>query len=166
MWTNPPTEARILWVEDEPHTLKFEACLLQERGVSVRWATTIAEATAAVGEERYDLIVLDCMLSPAASDERPIEAGVRFLETIRDGSTPRGPNDKDIPVLVLTAVPNRSILSSLSELGVVRTVAKPAFAEEICDAIGGVLKDTNQEPETAQQDLPADAEDRAGEERR
>jgi CheY-like chemotaxis protein len=139
----------VLWVEDQVYTLTFVETLLRERGVAVKWSATISEATDALEKEDYDLIVLDCMLAPGKSDEKPIEAGVNFLQRIRDGKIPSRAFDRAIPVLVLTGVANRDILEALSKLGATQVITKPAFSEKICDAICQILWTKNDKIETA-----------------
>ena len=78
--------ARILLVEDDEDIQKINTIYLTQQGYGVATAGTIAEATAAVRNERFDLIVLDVQL--------PDGSGLDFCEKIRQNTI--------IPIIFLT----------------------------------------------------------------
>ncbi len=60
---------RILLVEDHPDTADALAELLRTRGHVVRIATTVAQALAAAGEERFDLVLSDLGLPDGSGQD-------------------------------------------------------------------------------------------------
>lgn len=143
MPTEESRRRQVLWVDDEPHTMECEEVLLVERGVSITWATSIAQATRELQHGEYDLLVLDCMLPSDGADVSPAMAGLEFLRTLR--SQAGGPRSKrSIPAIVFTAVTEHSILSHMSAQGVECIIIKPEFPEQVCKVILAALE--NSEP--------------------
>ena len=79
---------RLLFVEDDPHIVRFVARGLQEQSYAVDVATTGAEALYQVEINDYDLVVLDVMI--------PGKNGFEVCRAIRSLG-------KRMPVLMLTA---------------------------------------------------------------
>lgn len=85
---------RILLVEDEPASAAVMQALLEEEGLEVDAAATLAEARVHLSERRYGALVLDLRL--------PDGDGVELLRELRRGEA--GP---PMPILVVSGDPGR-----------------------------------------------------------
>ena len=117
--------ARILVVDDEPYITDLLAAALRFEGFEVEVAATAAEALAAAGSRRHDLVLLDVML--------PDLDGTEVCRRIRaDGL--------ETPVLFLTArVATEDKVAGLM-VGGDDYVTKPFSLEELVARIHAVLR--------------------------
>ena len=81
-------KANILLVEDEEHLHEALKMNLEMEGYEITSAFTGTEALKAIGNEYFDLIVLDIML--------PEVDGISITETVRV-------NNNEVPILILSA---------------------------------------------------------------
>ena len=129
-------EARLLVVDDEPNIRELLSASLRFVGFRVTSAATGAEALAAVGRERPDLVVLDVML--------PDMDGFAVVRRLREEAGPpyaRG-GDDHIPVLFLTARDGVEDKISGLTAGGDDYVTKPFSLEELIARIRAVLRRT------------------------
>lgn len=81
---------RILVVDDEPHIRRVLEAILGSKGYQVMMASDGMEGLDELGQEAFDLVILDLMM-PGAS-------GLEILAKIRSN-----PHRSETPVIILTA---------------------------------------------------------------
>ena len=104
--------ARILIVDDDPFIKLSVEKYLRSFGHEVFTAENGQEGLALVKEHSPDLILLDLMM--------PVMDGVTFLDKLRNEL-----GQKDVPVIALTAVAQRSSVMNVLRYGVKDYVTKP-----------------------------------------
>ena len=125
-------KAKIMVVEDDFDEAKLIKMALEGEGYEAVCAFNGREALEKVGPEKPDLIVLDIMM--------PEMDGFAFCAKLRSS-----PENKDIPVVLLTAVAKHIHESKYPLDGVIRAEAdeyleKPIRPEELLDTISRLLK--------------------------
>ena len=117
-------KARILLVEDEERLARFVELELLHEGYQVDKSGNGREALTKALENHYDLILLDIMLP-----------GLNGLEVLR-----RLLNEKEVPVILLTA--RDAVMDKVSGLdaGAVDYITKPFAIEELLARIRVALK--------------------------
>nr|BFE88934.1 hypothetical protein GCM10020093_115350 [Planobispora longispora] len=126
--------SRILVVDDEPYLADLVATALRYEGFETAVAGTGAEALAAAGSFRPDLIVLDVML--------PDVPGTEVCRRIRTAGS-------QVPVVFLTARDATEDKIGGLRMGGDDYVTKPFSLEELIARIGAVLRRTERAgPET------------------
>lgn len=90
---------RVLIVDDNPDVRKIVSKLIQVSGFKALIAKNGVEGMEIVKEDRPDLIILDVVM--------PKESGVRMYHELKTDD-----NFKDIPVIMLSAIPKKSFLKS------------------------------------------------------
>jgi CheY-like chemotaxis protein len=98
---------RVLWVEDEPDSIRYEMLIAEQHGWHITWAGTVSGAQGLVRDTAFDLVVIDLIL-PMTDYEKSRglvdpHAGIHFIESVRE-PTRSGRTRPDVPMLVLTAV--------------------------------------------------------------
>lgn len=126
---------KILWIDDDPHTLVSARTMLQDMGFRVDWAETAAEGVRALKTAKYDLLILDCMLTPDDRTEAPLEAGVSLLRRLRQGKVGSNRGNKTTPVIAVTAIASTAVLEEIHRYGVNAVLCKPLFPEAILTAV-------------------------------
>jgi len=116
---------RVLIVEDERKVGQFIRKGLQEVGYSASWVRTAREAQDALGENPYDLVILDLGL--------PDEDGLQVLKDWRLG----GANH---PVLILSARDTTHDRINGLNLGADDYLAKPFSFEELLAHVRALLR--------------------------
>jgi len=115
--------SRILIVDDMPNSREALAKLLQNRGYETDVAGNGAEGLVRLKRNKPDLIVLDQMM--------PEVDGLTFLAGIR-----RFPKYKDLPVIMLTGLTDRSCHLKAQTLGVKECLTKSEFTgKELVDCV-------------------------------
>jgi len=122
---------RILVVDDEPDFCSIVQSQLEKSGFEVELAYNGVEGLAKVKANPPDAIVLDVMM--------PEKDGYTVCKELKESEKYR-----DIPIILLTAVASHVTSTRYSHADGMSTeaddyLAKPASAEEILDAIRGLL---------------------------
>lgn len=122
---------RILVVDDEPDFCSIVQSQLEKEGFDVELAYNGVEGIAKVKANPPDAIVLDVMM--------PEKDGYTVCKELKESEKYR-----DIPIVLLTAVASHVTSTRYSHADGMSTeaddyLAKPASAEEILDAIRGLL---------------------------
>ena len=116
----------ILIVDDERELLHALTVRLTAAGFVCDTAMNGKEGLAKVQQRRPDLIVVDLLM--------PEMDGFEMCRRLKsDAAT------TSIPVLVLTAIPERSLEERLHELGTVRVMHKPFDSMELLSAVREIL---------------------------
>ena len=118
---------RILVVDDEPDILDLTRLALTGDGFDVDIAATGDEALAQLRRSRPDLVVLDLML--------PDRPGTEICRAMR-----ADPEQRDIPVIMLTARSDEVDRVVGFELGADDYVTKPYSPRELCLRVRAVLR--------------------------
>ncbi|MBB6633237.1 response regulator transcription factor [Cohnella thailandensis] len=122
--------SRLLLVEDDESLHRGIEFTLRQEGYEVVGARRIAEAEAAVENDRFDLIVLDVQL--------PDGSGFDFCSKLRRGS--------DTPVVFLTASDSELDIVRGLDLGGDDYITKPFRLREFLSRIQAVLRRHNRNP--------------------
>ena len=103
---------RILVVDDDENILSLERTILEQKGFIVTTATGGAEALKLLGEEDFDLVLLDVMM--------PEIDGFTVCRRIKEE-----PRTKEIPVIFLTAKGGGEALAEGFESGAIMYINIP-----------------------------------------
>jgi DNA-binding response OmpR family regulator len=117
---------RVLLIEDEPNIAEAIRFVLSRDGWDVTTLTDGAEAMAAVGGVRPDIVILDLML--------PGLSGLEILEAIR-----RDPATAALPVLMLTAKGQGRDREAAERAGVSRYMTKPFSNAEMVASVRALV---------------------------
>jgi CheY-like chemotaxis protein len=97
----------VLWVEEEPSSLRYERSRVAQLGWNLTECTTVAEASKLIQNRIFDLIILDLILPKDESTLKngmvDTEAGISLLKYIRDPQR-LGKTALNVPVLVVSAI--------------------------------------------------------------
>ena len=118
---------RILVVDDDENILNLEKTILEQKGFSVTTAGGGNEALKVLGEEAFDLILLDVMM--------PEVDGFSVCRKIKND-----PRLKDIPVIFLTAKGGGEALAEGFESGAVMYINKPFTANKLLTIVNTMLE--------------------------
>lgn len=127
----PPSDAKILLVDDEPSLLDAVGYTLVREGYEVAKAETGTEALVAVRAELPDLIVLDVML--------PELDGLQVCRAIRAEST--------VPILLLSAKGEEVDRIIGLEIGADDYLAKPFAMRELLARVRAMLRRSRMVPQ-------------------
>lgn len=98
---------KVLWVEDEPSSLRYEWKLAEQQAWQITPADTVSRAKDLLNDTAFDLVVVDLILPLDDYHKQrgyvDPDAGVQLVESIRD-STRKGCTPPNVPLLVVTAV--------------------------------------------------------------
>jgi CheY-like chemotaxis protein len=118
----------VLVVEDEPDTRAFLATLLDNVGVRVHTAGSVAEAMASFEAAAPCLVVADIGM--------PGEDGFALLRRIRARGSTRG---GDVPVLALTAYAGRADRERALAAGFTAHLSKPVEPDDLIATLTGLV---------------------------
>jgi CheY-like chemotaxis protein len=118
--------AHILIAEDEPTNAQMMAFICRRAGHSVRVAGNGLRALVLLGEESFDLALVDVLM--------PELDGAGLTRMIRMNERHRG-----MPVIGVTALPGRDDHEELTRAGMDRVIGKPFHASELTRAIEEAL---------------------------
>jgi twitching motility two-component system response regulator PilH len=121
---------KILVVDDDPDVRLFTQAVLEENGFTPLMANNGEEGEQMVKKQKPDLIVLDILM--------PKESGIRLYRKLKTDK-----EFKDIPVVVLSGIAEKSFLRSqkvLTEFGGDPVPEPEAYMEKPVD--GDVLAET------------------------
>jgi CheY-like chemotaxis protein len=97
---------QVLWVEDEPASLRYERIVAEQAGWQIASADTVSKALELIRDTIFDLVVADIILPHDDFEKRrgfvDPDAGIQLLESIRDPARTSG-TPSNVPVLVVTA---------------------------------------------------------------
>ena len=125
---------KILLVEDDEEIQYVNQIILERRGYDVRLAMSLAEARAQITEDEPDIIVLDIVL--------PDGSGLDFLKELRV--------DKNIPILLLTALGTSNDVVAGLAAGGDDYLAKPYNNDEFLERVKAMLRRAERVPKTIQ----------------
>lgn len=123
--------ARVLVVEDDPPTAGAVVRALKRADYEVELAADGQLALAALGRERFDLVILDLRL--------PRVDGLDVLEALR-GRDARMRANRDVGVLIVSASAELTSRLRSFELGADDFVPKPFWTEELVARVGRRLE--------------------------
>ncbi|MBE7473871.1 MAG: DNA-binding response regulator [Anaerolineae bacterium] len=126
------SKKRILVVDDEPNIREVVELYLRRDGYEVEVVGDGAAALAAVERKRPDLIVLDLML--------PILGGIQVTRALRQG------DERDIPIIMLTAKGEEADRIAGLELGADDYLTKPFSPKELVARVKAVLRRASDKP--------------------
>jgi len=118
---------RILVVDDDENILNLERTILEQKGFEVTGAQGGAEALRLLGDNVYDLVLLDVMM--------PEVDGFTVCRRIKDD-----PRLKDVPVIFLTAKGGGEALAEGFESGAVMYINKPFTANKLLTIVNTMLE--------------------------
>jgi pilus assembly protein CpaE len=118
---------KILVVDDDIDTLRLVGLMLERQGYQIIAASTGQQALSLARVEKPDLILLDLMM--------PDIDGFETLRRLR--SLPAG---QDLPVVVVTAMPDPDIDQRVARAGGNATLRKPVDFDTLAAAIDGHLR--------------------------
>ena len=128
----PTSNKTILLVEDDVTLARILGSKLEMAGHQVNQARTGTEALSALKTAVPDLVILDLLL--------PEYSGLEVLEQIRTGL-----NLPDLPVIVLTVLPEEAAYIKARELGAVDYIIKTERTpEQICILVNLILKEEDE----------------------
>ena len=126
---------KVLVVDDDPDVRLFTVTVLEQHGYTPLEATNGEEGKQMIKEDRPDLVILDVLM--------PRESGVRLYRELKTDK-----KLKDLPVLILSGIAEKSFLRSqkaLTEFGGDLVpepqyyLEKPVEAEELARTIQKIL---------------------------
>jgi CheY-like chemotaxis protein len=97
----------VLWVEDEPDSLRYERKLAEQQGWNITSADTVSRAMTLINDTAFDLVVVDLILPLDDFHKQQgyvtPDTGIQFIDAVRE-PTRKGSTPANVPLLVLTAV--------------------------------------------------------------
>jgi two-component system alkaline phosphatase synthesis response regulator PhoP len=98
---------KVLWVDDEPESLRYEIKLAEEMGGwQITLAQTVTDAVELLRDIVFDLIIVDLMLPLNSFDQLSglvsLDAGIRFITSVRDTDRP-GSTTSTVPLIIISA---------------------------------------------------------------
>ncbi len=121
---------KILIVDDEMDICDFVKHFFEERNYRVFTALSSAEGLRLLRREKPRIVLLDVKM--AGTD------GIETLKKIRDF-------DKDVTVIMVTAVDDHLSMEQAEKLGAARYITKPLVLEELEAAVLSYAKGTGDE---------------------
>jgi two-component system, chemotaxis family, chemotaxis protein CheY len=132
-----PQDLRALVVDDNAYARAAVAATLRKLGlVTIDELAGAAPAVGAIQATRYDIVFMDWYM--------PEMNGAALLEVIRD---PRFSANGQVPVVMVTAYPNRETIARARELGAGEVLTKPFTVAHAAAALGRLLPDGWQIPD-------------------
>lgn len=132
-----PQNLKALIVDDNAYARAAVAATLRKLGlVAIDELAGAAPAVGAIQATRYDIVFMDWYM--------PEMSGAALLEVIRD---PRFSPHGQVPVVMITAYPNRETIARAKELGASEVLTKPFTLAHAAAALGRLLPDGWQIPE-------------------
>jgi two-component system chemotaxis response regulator CheY len=124
-----PERLRALVVDDNAYARAAAAATLRKLGIgTIDDVASAALAIDAILRQRYDLVLMDWYM--------PEMNGAAMLQVMRGPHF--GPNGT-VPVIVMTAYPNRESFARARELGAGEILTKPFAAHHVGAALGRLL---------------------------
>ena len=130
---------RILIVDDEAFTMASMVDLLKDKGFAVETATTLSQAEASLRNRAFDGLIVDCVMATGHGFLDDQQAGIQLIERIRSGGSSLLESNREIPILVLTAVCDRETLSELNRADVQGVFQKPVSPLELIENLNALF---------------------------
>ena len=124
IFTRMPEQARILVVDDDPHTLRFVRDALDKAGYAVRVTAEPGEIAGLIRAERPKLVLLDLML-PGAD-------GIELMVEVAELS--------DLPVIFISGYGRDETIARAFEAGAADYIVKPFSPTELTARVGAALR--------------------------
>jgi CheY-like chemotaxis protein len=121
---------KLLLVEDEKELIGIVETYFRDEGYEVRVASNGVEALSVLGHFTPDIIISDVRMSPMD--------GFEMVEAIR-----KNQHLKNIPVIFLTIMDDRSSFERAKKLEVVEYMTKPFDVEELHAKVVEILAKNN-----------------------
>jgi EAL domain-containing protein (putative c-di-GMP-specific phosphodiesterase class I) len=118
--TAEPSRPRILIVDDEPGLARATARILTKAGNAVTTASNGRDALELLKDASFDAVVSDISM--------PELDGLALLRALRQ-------RDLDVPVILMTGVPNMASAVEAIKHGALHYLSKPFDATELCDVV-------------------------------
>jgi len=118
---------RILVVDDDENILSLERTILEQKGFEVTTAGGGKEALRILGEQPFDLVLLDVMM--------PEVDGFTVCRRIKEDA-----KLKDLPVIFLTAKGGGEALAEGFESGAIMYINKPFTANKLLTIVNTMLE--------------------------
>ena len=134
---------RILIAEDNPVNQKLVTRLLQQRGAAVRVTASGAEALRALGEEDFDLVLMDCQM--------PEMDGYEATRRLR--TSPGLVRNPAIPVIAVTAHALATDRAKCLAAGMNDYLTKPIDPDRLHQAVAKVTSSAGRRPGSATEAL-------------
>ena len=132
-----PQDLKPLVVDDNAYARTAVAATLRKLGlVAIDELAAAAPAVGAIQAMRYDIVFMDWYM--------PEMNGAALLQVIRD---PRFSANGRVPVVMMTAYPNRETIARARELGANEVLTKPFSQAHAAAALGRLMPDGWQIPE-------------------
>jgi DNA-binding NtrC family response regulator len=121
--------ARVLIVDDEVDFLDIMAERMRARGIDVATAASAEEAIHLVGQEHYDVVILDFMM--------PAMNGFKALKLLKQ-------KKPDTQIILMTGNVPGELISQAKQKGALDVVEKPADLKTLIEKIKkATIKKTN-----------------------
>ena len=119
------TERKLLLVDEDTSDLEYYSDVLRHLGYEVRPVESYAKAAATLGNERFDLVIVE----QGSTDFEGRAVLTRAVEV-----------DRHVPVLVLTHAVDPDCCIDALEAGAHEYVQKPLTATEVRELVGDYVK--------------------------
>lgn len=109
----------VLWVEDEPQSVRYEQKLAEQHGWRIVFAETVSKALELISDTAFDLVVIDLILPLDDFHHQrgyvDPNMGIQLIEMIQE-PTREGCTPPDVPLLVISAVvpPSPRVIEKLT----------------------------------------------------
>lgn len=132
---------KILIIDDEASAMASIMDYLSHEGFESEIATNLLKALETLKSRKFDALIVDCVLATGHEFLESRLAGVHLIEKIRSGSPEILRENRNVPIIVLTAVCDRETLRDLNNSDVQAVFQKPMFnIEELIETLHSVVK--------------------------
>lgn len=106
----------MLWVDDEPDSLRYECKIAENLGWHITFVTTVFDALELLRDQYFDLVITDLIFYEDRFEQDrglvKIDAGIVLIEAIRD-SNRKGSTLSTTPLLIISGVISPSKLEKV-----------------------------------------------------
>ncbi len=127
------TKINVLFIDDEKKLVENVAPVLEAKGFEVTATTDIAKAIDALASISFDVVLMDIAMPPSADmDAKALSYGRKTgIEVVRQLRAIK----PDVPIVVLTVIRDRAILSDMRGVGISQILIKPEEPERIAEVL-------------------------------
>lgn len=119
-------EIKILIIDDSNTNVVLLEAILSGQGYTIDTCLSATEAFNSIEKSKPDLILLDLLM--------PKVSGYDFMIKLNEDE-----KNKDIPVIVISAVSDYDNIKKILDLGVVDYIKKPVDIEDLSEKVGKIL---------------------------